>query len=331
MKKIDVKDRKLLYYLSEDSSLTNTQLAKKTGLGKNAVSYRIDRLVKEKIIKNFVCTINIPLLKLETFDIFLKFNEDIYEGKEILNYFKEHPFTNWVITLSGNWDIFAEFIFKDTAQMEELIRGIIEHFGETLNSYQIICSFSTPIKIERLVQEFYKDLKLEPIPKKENIPKPQKLDNTDKKILGFYSQNSAEPFLSIAEKLKLSFDVVNYRLKNIIRKRIILKSFAQISLSELGYSKYLYKIRLKNCSKEHLEAIKREIKLNPNITYAFLDITSFTLIFVCALKSNDQMDRLSRKIRKAYPNQVDSQEYFLIKEEIVYNQFPKGLINLEKF
>jgi len=48
---LDKKDGKLLYFLSQNARLSQTQLAKKIGLSKNGVKYRVGRLLKEKIIK----------------------------------------------------------------------------------------------------------------------------------------------------------------------------------------------------------------------------------------------------------------------------------------
>ena len=66
------------------------------------------------VIKNFSTVINIGALNCDTFTLFLKFNEDIYKNKEIIEYLKSYPFVDWIVTLSGDWDIFAEFISRLT-------------------------------------------------------------------------------------------------------------------------------------------------------------------------------------------------------------------------
>ena len=50
MLKLDKKDKKLLYYLSKNARMSNTQLSNKIGLSKNSVKYRVERLLKEGII-----------------------------------------------------------------------------------------------------------------------------------------------------------------------------------------------------------------------------------------------------------------------------------------
>ena len=53
MVNLDKKDRKLVYELDCNSRQTIQQLANKVGLSKDAVKYRINRLLQNQIIKSF--------------------------------------------------------------------------------------------------------------------------------------------------------------------------------------------------------------------------------------------------------------------------------------
>ena len=50
---IDLKDRKILYELDVDSRQSNAEIARKVGLSKQVVGFRIKRLVKEGLISWF--------------------------------------------------------------------------------------------------------------------------------------------------------------------------------------------------------------------------------------------------------------------------------------
>ena len=51
--------------------------------------------------------------------------------------------------------------------------------------------------------------------------KPIKLDEKDKKILYELDKNSRQGISSIAKKVRLSKEVVNYRIKNLEKRKII--------------------------------------------------------------------------------------------------------------
>ena len=52
MYEFDLKDKRLLYELDCNSRQTIQQLAKKIGLSKDAVKYRMNKLINEGIIKS---------------------------------------------------------------------------------------------------------------------------------------------------------------------------------------------------------------------------------------------------------------------------------------
>jgi DNA-binding Lrp family transcriptional regulator len=161
---------------------------------------------------------------------------------------------------------------------------------------------------------------------KERTKAKYEVDETDRKVLHLLNENSSLSYLEIAQKLGLTIDIIRYRIKNLLEKNIIIRFFSEVSLPKLGYTEYLYKIRLKNVSQEKMDSIKRRIQSDENVTYAFFDITGFNLIFACAFKAPEDIDHLSRSIRKKYSEIIDEQEHFMIKEQILFNLYPKGLL-----
>lgn len=323
---IDIKDKKLLYYLSENARMSHTQLAKQVGLSKNAIPYRIDRLKKLRIITKFATTLHFGAMQLETVGFLFKFNEDLYENAQILNFFKQHPFVDWVATLSGNWDLFAEFVSKDFNQLRQLTKEIIIQLGTLINSYEVFFSYSI-IKVQHLPEHFYQGLELEALPVKKRETKQYTLDEKDKQILYILNQDASLSFIEIAKQLNLTLDIVRYRMKMLEQQNVILNYFPVVAVKHLGYNQYLLRIKLKNPLPEVIDKIKSTLKLHPHITYAFLDEISLHLIVVAAFTTSDEIDTFSRSLQKQYRDHIEKQEYILIKEQLLFTLFPVGLLN----
>jgi Lrp/AsnC family transcriptional regulator, leucine-responsive regulatory protein len=324
MEKLTLKDKKLLYYLSKNARESRTKIAKSVGLSKNAVSYKIERLTKMGIIKNFSTVINMGALNYDTFALLLKFNDDIYKNKEIINYLKEYAYVNWIITLSGDWDIFAEFIYKDMNHFFQILNELFEQFGESLNLHKILYS-NQSIKVEHLVPDFYKDIELPEIEKHTRKYSDYKLDKVDKQILSLLALDSSLNFVELAEKLKLTLDVVRYRIKNMIKSGIIISFFPEVSLDKLGYTEYLCTLQLKNSKKGNIDHLKNLIKNNKNVSYAFFDPATLNLVFVCAFANSNGIDTLLRGLRSNFSEMINNQTYLIIKEQVLFNLFPRGL------
>jgi len=82
-----------------------------------------------------------------------------------------------------------------------------------------------------------------------------KLDLKDKKILHELDLDASISTSKLAKKVGLSQQVVDYRIKNLIKKDIILGFFTIIDLAQFGYSSYRIHLRFKNISKEKREEI----------------------------------------------------------------------------
>ncbi|MCR4335813.1 MAG: Lrp/AsnC family transcriptional regulator, partial [archaeon] len=69
---LDLLDRKILYELDIDSRQPLAELAKKVGKSRNVVEYRINKLQKDGVIKNFVTLLDAGRLGLTIWNVYLE-------------------------------------------------------------------------------------------------------------------------------------------------------------------------------------------------------------------------------------------------------------------
>ncbi|MFH1470174.1 MAG: AsnC family transcriptional regulator [Candidatus Micrarchaeota archaeon] len=79
---------------------------------------------------------------------------------------------------------------------------------------------------------------------------PERLDAKDQRILAALSANARQSLSSVGRKVGLSEEVVNYRLRNLLQKRIITAFRAEIDPFRLGYRGYRLYIRLEGADAE---------------------------------------------------------------------------------
>lgn len=323
--KLDNKDKKLLYYLSQNCRMSDTKLSKLIKLSKNAVKYRKQRLQDQGIIKHYTATVNLGSIGYHTFCLLLRFNDNIEDHQKIKDYFKDHPYVDWAVTLSGQWDIFAEFVAKDLNHFHRLITDVLKHFSSSLNKYQAFFSEDT-LRVDHLPAAAYKNLELEQIPQLKRIKKIHPINSTDKNILAHMTTNSNQNYVEIAKELNLTFEIVRYRLKQLEGQFTIIKYFPEIDLQKMGFTEYLFSISLKNIDQKTMENLRRHLRHNPHITYAFMDIASFQILFMAAFEDNESVDNFSRHLRKEYGSIIQEQDYHLVQKQLTFNLFPKGLV-----
>jgi predicted HTH transcriptional regulator len=85
--KLDLKDRKILALLDEDSRLSNSQIAKRVGLSKPAIEYRLKRFEKNNVIFSFYTVIDFTKLGYSEYKVYFNFqNTDLEDEKKIIDY-----------------------------------------------------------------------------------------------------------------------------------------------------------------------------------------------------------------------------------------------------
>lgn len=77
-----------------------------------------------------------------------------------------------------------------------------------------------------------------------------KLDIKDKKILQALDLNSRATLAEIAKDVKLSKQVIDYRIKNLMKDEVINRFYTVIDFSKLGYTQYKLYLKFQNVSVE---------------------------------------------------------------------------------
>ena len=129
--KLDVKDKKILYQLDVNSRQPNSEIAKKVGLSKQVVGFRIKRLIKEKLITSFYSIVDISKLGFTVHKNFLSLqNIDAQKEKTLINFLKNHPNVVWIASCDGKFDLAFGTWAKDMRFLDNTLKELHNKFGK---------------------------------------------------------------------------------------------------------------------------------------------------------------------------------------------------------
>ncbi|MBN1646304.1 Lrp/AsnC family transcriptional regulator, partial [Candidatus Woesearchaeota archaeon] len=131
MMDLDLKDRKILYELDFDARQTDSEIAKKVKLSREVVNYRIGRLVKNGVIKNFVTILNHNALGYLAFRIYFKFRDVSPEKEEEIVGFLEEKVA-WLVRVRGNWSFNCMIFTTNIFELEKFINALKKRFQKNL-------------------------------------------------------------------------------------------------------------------------------------------------------------------------------------------------------
>ncbi len=83
------------------------------------------------------------------------------------------------------------------------------------------------------------------------------LDRQDRRLLHTLSVDPNASIAELAERSQLSRDQVAYRLERFSRQRIVVRYFPLIPLQRLGYSHYLFRLKLRSATEKRIDELVR--------------------------------------------------------------------------
>jgi DNA-binding Lrp family transcriptional regulator len=323
MDKLDLKDRKLLYELDGNSRQSIQKLAKKLSLSKDAVSYRINKLLKSGIIKSFNAVVDSGKLGYYSFRIFLKFYGISPEKeKEIMTFLLKNKNLVWVVQVEGNWDINTWFLYKSIDEMNLFWQELITKYNNYLEKKE----FGIYSEINYFGREFLIENKLNklsiPIV---SLPKKIKLDEKDLLIVNLLANNARTPIIEIANKVKITPKTAINKIRRLEKERVIVGYRTEFSLEKLGYKYYKIHLSMFNTTAEKIKRLKQEIKQNPNIIFEDIVLGGYDFEFEVQIENEDKLRELLENIRVEFSDIIKDYEIMHYYKEYRLRFFPDVL------
>jgi len=321
---LDIKDRKIIYELDVNSRQTNSAIAKKVGLSKQVVGFRIKRLVSEGIISQFYSVIDISKLGFTVHKNFIRLqNLDRGKEKEIISFLVKHPNVVWVASCDGVFDITFGTWARDVDFLDKTLTELNRKFGEYIAERQI----ATIIRGEYFIRDYLVN-KEKPSAYRESffgaVPKPAKMDKTDWKILVFLGKNSRINTVNISSSINLSVDAITERIKKMEKSGIIRHYNIVPNESKYPYLHYKVLIGLRNISEEREIALKEYCRINRNIVYIVKSLGPWEFEIDLEVASADKFREIIMDIKNKFNDILKDYSTLNIYQVHKYNFCPSN-------
>lgn len=320
LENLDLKDRKILYQLDLDSRQTNSEIGKKVGLSKQVVEYRIKRLLKENIITRFATVIDTYKLGFSKYKVYLTLeNANKQVIKEIIEFFKAHKKTEWIATCSGKFDIIAGYVVRNVYEFNQAIKQLDEKFSQYIASRETSISLGVP----HWRKEYLLDNK-EPCPavfqggEKGNF----KIDENDEEIIKILVNNARMPITDIAKRLKTTPRIVNYRIKNLRKEKIILIHRIFLNLNKFNWIYCKALIKFKNLTKEKHNQFFQYCNYLKNLTYIINCIGSWDIELDFEIKDFNSFHKIMLEIRDKFSDIIKHYDFVIVMNEDKLDYYP---------
>lgn len=323
MVNIDNLDRKILYYLDQNSRQSASKIAKKCRVHKNVVNFRINRLVRNGVISGFVAMISPSTLGLTPYKIYLRLqNLNNQKEEELQKLIKTLP-VYWAARTSGQWDLIIGILIRDSSQLAALNKKILNAIGEDITQKSISLLTEAPHYYRKYLQK-EKNFHVKYWIK--NQPK-QEIDEEDVKILKILATNCRTNVVDIAKKVNLSTKTCISRIKKLEREKVIYDYRISLNLEKIGYKFFKCFIFLKNADMHRLKEFYTYCQRNGNIIHLIECVGEWELEPEFEIESFEEFQKSIAEIRNDFNDIIKSVETINILKEYYYVCIPKGSIS----
>lgn len=323
MTKIDLKDKKILTALDMDARMPLTELAKKVGLSRQVVEYRLKRMQKEHIIFGAIGVFDSVVVGLSWYRITFRLLKITKEQKnEFIQHLKKNKYVLWLGEVGGNWDIIVNFICQDNFKFNTLFEDIIKNYGSYVMDYEILI-YVNVYDLEKthvLSQEnerkfFYHEMKYNP---------EVQLDATDKEIAMELSKNALLTNIELGQKLHISGNTIKNRIIEMRKKRFLLGFRLFTNANILGYTTHMLFLEMTKFDLEKEKELYAYLKTIPNITFLTKHIGRWRIGMEIETKDVEEFQNIFVDIRGRFSDIITNFESFPLFRDHIINYFPEG-------
>jgi len=239
---MDKLDKELLSELVINSRIPITKLPKKLKVSREVLTYRLNKLKRDKVILGFITYINTSRLGYIGAAIFISIKAN--KQKEFEDFLKNSSFVSWVAKLSGIWNFGFSIVGKTNEELDEKFLLIFHKFKNDILDHRFTLHKKSTFFYEKYFNKEFKQ--------KQRITfKQYNLDYKDKIILRELSQNSRIDSVSLSKKISLTPQATLQRIKNLEQAGYIERYSIFLDLSKLNLFQYSIFVVNKNIDEKN--------------------------------------------------------------------------------
>lgn len=322
MVKLDVYDKRILEVLINNSREQISSISKKIKLRRENVNYRINRLIKSGLIQEFNTILNEKRLGLSHYVVFLELT-NLQENTEqiLLDYMEKNKYMFWIGPSAGRWSLIFDVIIPEDIELDKVIKGMMKKFSKYIDEYVIL-------KLHEGNYFGFKFLGLIKKPQTYSEHNKLKIDKNDLKILSLLNQNSRTSLVDISEKVGLTPNGVNNRIKNLEKKDVIHNYTISIDWRKLDYEWYGLQLKLTKFGEDIDRELKEYLTNHKKIIFYNKYLGgSWDYDLGIIVKNSNELREFIHEFRKKFSDKVRVSDVFIVLEETSGYKFPEGVFS----
>lgn len=312
--KLDTVDKEILWYLSQNSRISETDLSKLVKKSREAVAYRIKNLEKNKIIRGYTVYIDFARLGFQGYKIYLKLRNDQKMKEKFYEDLKSRLDVFWFAVGDGVWDVALTFMAKTNDDFYFIKNDLFSKYSNLILE-KFTGSLVSPIAFgEKFLHANFSPLEVNLSQSGEVF----ELTSDDRKLLSILLSNSRLSIVKLANLTNLSIEQIRTRMNNYSKWGITKRFYAEIDYSLIGYEFYKTFVYLDSASSKEETDIFNFCKEHPNIINFVRVISPWDLELEILVENYSKYSKVLNDFKEKFKDNIRNCETTLMIESQVY-------------
>ena len=305
---LDKIDKKILLALIKNSRSSITSIAKKANISRDVTNYRINRMLKKGIIRDFITQIDTEKLGYTSALLFLSIKADI--EKEFIQSINQLDFVSWAGTHLGFWSLGMAIYGKSNNEVEKRVQEIFEKYKYYIINHRFAFYKNTKFFTEKYFGAFVPAS----FSKSESYKEDYKIDNYDKTILKNLSKNARISSVELSKKIPITPPAISQRISRLKRYGYILKYSVYINVFKIDMYQFIFFIT--NRKLDDRKKLYHFLESHPKVSLLLDYIGDPFIEFGIFVNDPYQARSILQEIKELFPdNQII--DFFLSQEDFI--------------
>jgi Lrp/AsnC family transcriptional regulator, leucine-responsive regulatory protein len=304
---LDLKDKKILSVIEVDGRLGYSEIAKRVGLSKQVVKYRMDWLEDQDVIQEYYAIVNDSKLGREVYVVYLQLIDLSDEGeKKLISLLKSDSRILSYFSSVGNWDFTLAAMAKNSEELNELLQEVLKPINSKIRK-KIVTS---QLEFSYLSTKIFSDLGTKTSQTK--LESKEEVDNVDLSLIKELLSKGDETLVELADKFDMSANGIKERIRNLEKKKIIVGYKTKINYEKLGFLHSHFFVWAKNMNPDFYKRVKSFLIQDGRVESVSRFFGYSDLEFRCNVASVGELYELKRKLKNHFKDEINSIELMIV-------------------
>jgi Lrp/AsnC family leucine-responsive transcriptional regulator len=317
---LDSYDRKILFELDCDSRRPLSEVARSVRLGRDLVTYRLERLHSAGVLRGCSALINPYKLGFTLYKVYLKLEANRERANLLIETLNRHHHTFWLAESYGRWDLIWCFAARSPKEAFDIQNSLFSEYHDVIPHYSVytfVNNWWFPKK--HLLGSSLKDVQgwnfQMPTLTLGTTPAQHELDALESQLVALLSRNARLTIVELAERLGATPAVVKYRLEKLERTGVVAGYRVDIDRSLLGMTLFNVQIQPRDYDAAKEREFLDYCRAHPQVLEYIQQLGDCRAELVLEARDYNQFSAVMDHLRERFSLFIRGLDYLMIKKD----------------